>query len=75
MIVDKDDIQLVREATGAGLIQAKEALAKREGIVEYAIEYCVRTGLAIGFKEGTTQESKDAWFYPKWTAYKKAQDL
>ena len=53
-----EKIKRLRNETGCGLVEVKEALSRRGWIDEFAIEYLKRKGLAIAFTEYAR--------YPKW---------
>lgn len=60
------EVKAVRDITGCGMTIAKEALERRENLIEFAVEYIKRQGLAIVCTEETR--------FPRWTAFLKARD-
>jgi hypothetical protein len=54
-------VKELREKTGAGMQECKEALEVRAGDMEFAQEYVERAGLAVVMSDQTR--------FPKWFAY------
>jgi len=56
--ITTEDIKLLRESTGAGVLDCKKALQETDGDMDKAIEYLRKKGLAAASKK-TSREAKD----------------
>ncbi len=58
MAITTEDIKLLRESTGAGILDCKKALQETDGDIDKAIEYLRKKGLAAASKKAS-REAKD----------------
>ncbi len=58
MAVSTEDIKLLRESTGAGVLDCKKALQETDGDIDQAIDYLRRKGLAAASKKAS-REAKE----------------
>lgn len=58
MSVSTEDIKLLRESTGAGILDCKKALQETNGNIDEAIEYLRKKGLAAAAKK-SSREAND----------------
>lgn len=58
MAISTEDIKLLRESTGAGVLDCKKALQETDGDIDKAIEFLRKKGLAAASKKAS-REAKD----------------
>lgn len=58
MAITTEDIKLLRESTGAGILDCKKALQETDGNIDQAIEFLRKKGLAAASKK-TSREAND----------------
>lgn len=67
MSVSTEDIKLLRESTGAGILDCKKALQETNGNIDEAIEYLRKKGLAAAAKKAS-REANDGLVSARVTA-------
>ncbi|NJN93418.1 MAG: translation elongation factor Ts [Anaerolineales bacterium] len=55
MAITTEDIKLLRESTGAGILDCKKALQETEGDIDQAIEFLRKKGLAAASKKASRE--------------------
>ena len=62
MSIDAKQVKLLRDKTGAGMMDCKKALVESDGDLEKAVDYLRKSGIAKAEKKGT-RETKDGLVY------------
>ena len=62
MSIDAKLVKILREKTGAGMMDCKRALVETKGDLENAVDYLRKTGIAKAEKKGT-RETKEGLVY------------
>lgn len=58
MSISTDDIKLLRESTGAGILDCKKALQETNGDIDAAIDYLRKKGLATAAKKASREANE-----------------
>ena len=58
MSISTEDIKLLRQSTGAGVLDCKKALQETDGDIDAAIEYLRKKGLAAAAKKASREANE-----------------
>ena len=58
MAITTEDIKLLRESTGAGILDCKKALQETDGDIDHAIEFLRKKGLAAASKKASREANE-----------------
>ena len=62
MIIDAKTVKELRDKTGAGMMDCKNALKDSDGNIEKAVDYLRKTGIAKAEKKGS-RDTKEGIIY------------